>query len=271
MEKIVVTAFYHFFDFANHQAEQPILLRFCQEQSLKGTILVAKEGINSTISGSRLAINNLYQYLSDRFNIKDLIYKESLAGFKPFSKIKVRLKKEIVTMGLPNLNLNSNKATYIEPKDWDAFIADEDVIMVDTRNNYEIELGKFNEALNPNTKNFRDFPKWADENLGNYKNKKIAMYCTGGIRCEKSTSYLNELGFDQVYHLKGGVLQYFADTKNANNKWQGECFVFDDRVTVNVNLDPAYIALCNQCQQKLLPAEQQDYNLGHARFCTDCK
>jgi UPF0176 protein len=244
---VVISAFYHFAVLEDYEAMKDPLLQFCNEQGLKGTFLLAHEGINSTISGTREGIDALYQYLRNDPRLKDFSYKESFAEVQPFLKMKVRLKKEIVAMGTPDLDVDTYKGTYVAPQAWDALIADPDVLVVDTRNSYEIAVGTFEGAVNPNTRTFREFPQWAEEHLHD-KKQKIAMFCTGGIRCEKSTAYLKRMGFEHVYHLQGGILQYFADTKNAQQKWQGDCFIFDDRAVLNVDLEPNNHLLCPACQ-----------------------
>ncbi len=271
MNNFVITAFYQFFDFANYKEEQQALLSFCKDNDLKGTVLIAHEGINSTISGSRDSIDALYGYLTNHLKIKDLSYKESFADFQPFEKMKVRLKKEIVTLGVGELDVHGACGEYITPKDWDDFIAGDDVIVVDTRNQYEVNLGKFDKAIDPKTKTFRDFPEWVEKNLVSTEKKKIAMYCTGGIRCEKSTSYLKKLGFDDVYHLKGGILQYLEDTKNQNNKWQGSCFVFDNRVNLDSNLYASRTLLCRHCRANISTDDLRNAKKDDLDVCLDCR
>lgn len=244
---IVISAFYHFVMLDDYESMKEPLLKFCNDHALKGTFLLAHEGINCTISGSREAIDALYGYLRSDDRLKDFTFKESFAETQPFLRMKVRLKKEIVAMGVPDLDVDTYKGTYVAPKEWDALITDPDVVVVDTRNTYEIAVGSFDGAINPKTKTFREFPKWAEENLAD-KQQKIAMFCTGGIRCEKSTAYLKRMGFEHVYHLQGGILQYFADTKNKQQKWQGDCFIFDDRAVLNVDLEPNNNLLCPACQ-----------------------
>ncbi len=234
---VVIAAFYQFRMLENHDAIKAPLLAFCNEHGLKGTILLAPEGINSTISGSREGIDALFAHFAEIYGITDLVIKESYAETQPFNKMKVRLKKEIVAMGVEDLDVDRYCGTYVAPKDWDALIADPDVVVVDTRNDYEVMIGTFENAVNPDTKRFRDFPQWADEHLKD-KSKKIAMFCTGGIRCEKSTAYLKSQGFEDVYHLQGGILQYFEDTKNQSKKWQGGCFIFDERAVLDADLQP---------------------------------
>jgi UPF0176 protein len=239
MSHFVISTFYEFFTFSDYQSQKPPLLKFCHEHNIFGTIIMASEGINATIGATAANIAALYQYLST-IGIKDLSYKESAVDFMPFLKMKVRLKKEIVTLGVSDLAVKGNEGEYVESAQWDEFIAQDEVLLIDTRNKYETQLGKFSKSLDPETKTFKEFIPWVEKNLMPYQRKKIAMYCTGGIRCEKSTAYLKKIGFNQVYHLKGGILQYFADTANVNNKFQGSCFVFDDRVNLNDNLE----ALC---------------------------
>lgn len=265
----VISAFYQFFDFNNYQKEQKSLLSFCKNNELKGTILIADEGINSTISGSRDSIDKLYQYLANELKIKNLSYKESFAQFQPFDKIKVRLKKEIVTLGVGKLDV-SDCGEYILSRDWDDFINNDDVIVIDTRNQYEVNLGKFDKAIDPKTKTFREFPQWAMTNLTKNKEKKIAMYCTGGIRCEKSTSYLKKLGFKSVYHLKGGILQYLEDTKNQNKKWQGSCFVFDNRVNLDDNLYASRTLLCRYCSSHISTDDLKNAKKDNIDICLNC-
>lgn len=247
-EDIVIIAFYHFFDFPDFEERRNEIKQFCDEHNLKGTILVAHEGINSTISGTRNNINALIDYLKSDPRMKNLQWKESFWNDKPFQKMKVRLKKEIVRLAVEDLD-SENRGKYISPDDWDDFISRDDVINIDTRNEYETRIGTFEGSVDPDTKNFRDFPAWA-KNWAQDKDKdnlKIAMFCTGGIRCEKSTAYMKKLGFKDVYHLDGGILQYFEDTKNKNGKWKGECFVFDDRAAVDASLKPTGELRCKKC------------------------
>ena len=247
---IVVTAFYRFVDLPDYQNLKEPLLKFCGSQGLKGTILLAHEGINSTISGTREGINALYDYFNADPRFAQMTYKESLHETYPFAKLKVRLKKEIVALGRPDLNPEKQKGAYVKPQDWDQLIADPETVVVDTRNFYEYIYGTFKGALNPNTRFFRELPKWVEENLDPQKHKKVAMFCTGGIRCEKSTALLKEMGFDNVYHLEGGILQYLEDTKNANQKWEGNCFIFDDRAALGNELSANPVP-CPACGQPL--------------------
>lgn len=232
-KNIVVAAFYHFTDLPDYESLREPLKDFCDTHQLKGTILLAKEGINSTIAGSREAIDALLNYLHSDPRLQGLEHKESYCEGIPFQRMKVRLKKEIVTMGLPDIDPRYRVGEYVEPKDWNALIADPAVLVIDTRNIYEVDLGTFQKAVNPNLETFAEFPKYVQEHLSNEKNQKVAMFCTGGIRCEKASAYMLSQGFNQVYHLKGGILKYLEEVPKDESVWQGECFVFDDRVSIN--------------------------------------
>jgi UPF0176 protein len=248
--KIHIRAFYRFVEISNFIRLKKPFEQFCKAHDMKGTILLAREGINSTISAPKEVMDKFWQFMNQDTRFANMPFKESFSEKHPFEKMKVRLKKEIVRMGVENLDLNKRGA-YVKGEEWDKLISDPDVILVDTRNDYEYLLGTFQGAINPKTEDFRSFPQWVEENLDPSKHKKVAMFCTGGIRCEKSTSYLLNKGFKDVYHLDGGILQYFEDTKNKNNKWQGSCYVFDDRLAVNSNLEPVDVVLCKKCTKPL--------------------
>ena len=232
MEPYVVAAFYHFTQLEDYESLQPPLKEFCDVHQLKGTILLAKEGINSTIAGSRVAIDSLLAYLRSDRRLQDLEHKESYCQGLPFQRMKVRLKKEIVTMGVPDIDPCYQVGTYIDPQEWNALIADPDVVVIDTRNNYEVEFGTFKGAINPNLETFGEFPNYVQNQLNLDKRQKVAMFCTGGIRCEKASAYMLSQGFTEVYHLKGGILKYLEEVPDEESTWEGECFVFDDRVSV---------------------------------------
>ena len=250
MNQTIVTTFYHFINFSDFESIKPPLMTFCKSHSLKGTILLAREGINSTISGSREAIDNLYIHLREILGIENLVYKESFNEKQPFHKMKINLKKEIVALGIEGLDVENLKGQYIKPQDWDDFISADDVMLIDTRNKYETLLGSFKNAIDPRTSTFRQFPKWVKENLSEAdKAKKIAMFCTGGVRCEKSTAYLKAVGFENVYHLEGGILKYLEDTDAK--AWHGSCFVFDDRVALDKNLQADKHIHCVQCNKHM--------------------
>ncbi|MCD6035323.1 MAG: rhodanese domain protein [Rickettsiales bacterium] len=270
--QVVIAAFYRFAVLEDYEAMRPRLIAFCNRWKLKGTILLAREGINSTISGSREAIDALFAMLNEDPRLAGITWKESYADFQPFQRLKVRLKTEIVRMGKEDLNVNE-RGNYVKPAEWDALISHPDTITIDTRNDYEVKIGTFEGAVNPNTENFRDFPAWMQEWMKvqpeDVRSKPVAMFCTGGIRCEKSTALLREMGFEKVYHLEGGILQYFEDTGNKNGKWQGDCFVFDDRVAVNDRLEPSNAVICDSCNQ---PVSTDDLKAGPNRtvICMDC-
>jgi UPF0176 protein len=249
-QNYTIRAFYRFVEIDDFIRLKAPLLEFCKSIELKGTILLAREGINSTVSATHENMQKFWDYLAQDERLKDIPHKDSYAHAQPFEKMKVRLKKEIVRMGVEDINLN-NRGEYVKGEDWDRLISDPEVVLVDTRNDYEYLLGTFENALNPNTKDFRSFPQWVDENLDPTKHKKVAMFCTGGIRCEKSTALLKNKGFENVYHLDGGILKYFEDTKNKNDKWKGSCYVFDDRLAVDPELKPVDVVLCKHCTKPL--------------------
>lgn len=235
-EKFVVTTFYKFVDLPDVEEKQVKFIKFCNDHKIKGTILLAHEGINSTLTGTREAIDAFYKFITSIQEFADMEFKESFSDYLPFSKTKVRLKPEIVRLKVKNLDM-SKVGEYLDPKQWDEMISKKETILIDTRNDYEVIFGTFKNAKNPRTRNFSDLPEWVDRNLKNVdKETPIAMFCTGGIRCEKSTAYMKQVGFKNVYHLKGGILKYLEDTKDQENMWQGRCFVFDDRVAVDSEL-----------------------------------
>jgi len=233
---IVVAAFYKFVSLPDFAQMQPPLLAFCQSQGIKGTILLAQEGINSTIAGSRTAIDALVEFLQADPRLTNWEYKESYTDIPPFQRMKVRLKAEIVTLGVPEVDPNVEVGTYISPQAWNDLILDPEVTVIDTRNDYEVAMGTFKRAENPHTDSFRDFPKYVDQHLDPKLHKKVALFCTGGIRCEKASAYMLAQGFAQVYHLKGGILKYLEEIPPEESLWSGECFVFDERVTVSHEL-----------------------------------
>jgi UPF0176 protein len=231
-EPFVVATFYHFADLADYKSMRPAITDFCNSHDLKGVILLAQEGINSTIAGSRLGIDALLSYLLSDSRLQALEHKETFCDVMPYQKLRVRLKKELVKFGVSDIDPSREVGVYVEPKDWNALITDPDVLVIDTRNIYEVEFGTFKGAIDPNLDFFHEFPKYVEENLKTNKHQKIAMFCTGGIRCEKASAYMLAQGFDGVYHLKGGILKYLAEVPTEESLWQGECFVFDDRITL---------------------------------------
>ncbi len=255
IDTYIVCAMYKFVRLDHFEALRDPLLNTMKELNICGTLLLANEGINGTVAGSREGIDQLLDWLRQQPELSDIDYKESTTTKRPFLRTKVKLKKEIVTMGVEGIDPKEVVGTYIEPKDWNDLISDPDVLLVDTRNDYEVQVGTFKNAINPNTETFREFPQYVKENLDPEKHKKVAMFCTGGIRCEKSTAYLKEQGFDEVYHLKGGILKYLEEVPEDNTLWDGECFVFDDRVTVNHQLEKGNYDQCHACR---LPITEED-------------
>jgi UPF0176 protein len=252
MSNIVVAALYQFTPLQDLPELQEQLQRLCKDAQIKGILLLAHEGINGTIAGSREAINQLKAFLETRFD--GLEYKESWAESMPFYRMKVRLKKEIVTLGIPSVDPSQQVGTYVNPQDWNQLISDPDVLLLDTRNMYEVEIGTFQGATNPQTKSFSEFPDFV-KTIDKTKYKKIAMCCTGGIRCEKASSYMLSQGFEEVYHLKGGILKYLETVPQELSLWEGECFVFDGRVSVGHGLELGNLDLCHGCRN---PISEQD-------------
>jgi UPF0176 protein len=266
----VVAALYHFTCLADFKSKQVPLKAFCKQRGIKGTLLLANEGINGTVAGTREAINELLDYLRLDPSLAGLEYKESLANEMPFYRMKVKLKREIVTMGIEGVDPNQVVGTYVDAQDWNALITDPDVLLVDTRNDYEYEVGTFKQAINPKTETFREFPEYIKQNLSPSKHKKIATFCTGGIRCEKATAYMKEQGFDEVYHLKGGILKYLEEVPAEESLWEGECFVFDNRVTVKHGLEEGSYDLCHGCRHPINDADKADPKYTPGVTCPKC-
>ena len=268
-DSVVVAALYRFVALPDFEDLRQPLLDLMIESEVKGTLLLASEGINGTIAGSRAGIDRVLAWLQHDTRFKGLEAKESFVDEMPFYRTKVKLKKEIVTMGVDNIDPNDIVGTYVEPRDWNALISDPDVLVLDTRNDYEVEIGSFEHAINPKTASFRELPDYVAEHLDPTVHKKVAMFCTGGIRCEKSTAFLKQQGFDEVYHLKGGILKYLEEVPEAESKWQGECFVFDNRVTVNHQLEKGHYDQCHACRRpiteedKLSPRYQKGISCHH--------
>ncbi len=270
MANIVVCAMYKFVTLDDYQEIKQPLLDYMLEHTIRGTLLLAKEGINGTVSGTRSDIDALLAYLKKDPRLADINYKESFVEDMPFLRTRVKLKKEIVTMGVEGIDPKRVVGTYVKPKDWNQLISDPDVIVVDTRNDYEYQVGTFKNALNPNTESFRDFPEYVKQNLDPEKNKKVAMFCTGGIRCEKSTAYLKEQGFEEVYHLEGGILKYLEEVPTEDTLWEGECFVFDERVTVDHDLQKGHYDQCNACRMPITKKDQLSDKFEHGVSCPHC-
>ena len=240
MKEIVIASFYKFVSLENYESLREPFLAKMQEMNIKGTIILAAEGINGSFGGSREAMDLFYQYIRQDARLADLNFKETFDNENPFEKSKVKLRKEIVTMGVKDVDPLKTVGTYLNPEEWNELIQDPEVIIIDTRNDYEFDLGTFKNAINPNTDNFRNFPEYVQAELIERKDKKIAMFCTGGIRCEKSTAYLKDLGFPNVYHLHDGILNYIEKMPVEESLWEGQCFVFDNRVAVDENLERVY-------------------------------
>ncbi|ALM90501.1 MULTISPECIES: rhodanese-related sulfurtransferase [Alteromonas] len=270
MSKYIVCAMYKFVALENFEAMRQPLLTAMESNGIKGTLLLASEGINGTVSGTREGIDGLLQYLNADERINPISCKESLHEEQPFYRTKVKLKKEIVTMGVEGIDPRKTVGTYVKPADWNALISDPDVTVIDTRNGYEIEIGTFKHAIDPKTETFREFPEYVAKTLSPEKNKKVAMFCTGGIRCEKSTAYLKEQGFDEVYHLEGGILQYLEDVPKEESLWEGDCFVFDNRVAVNHDLEKSDYHQCYACRLPITDEDMQSEKYESGVSCPHC-
>ncbi|SFV80104.1 Rhodanese domain protein UPF0176 [hydrothermal vent metagenome] len=265
-----VCALYQFVRLDDFEAFRTPLRELMVELEVKGTILLALEGLNGTISGSKASIDGVVQFLQDDVRFDNLEIKFSHSETTPFKRLKVKLKKEIVTLGVEHIDPLSSVGTYIAPQDWNALISDPDVVLIDTRNNYEYEIGSFKGAINPNTETFREFPTYTKDNLEQYRGKKVAMFCTGGIRCEKSTAYLKSQGFDTVYHLQGGILKYLEEMDEEQSLWEGECFVFDDRVAVKHNLEQGQYDQCHACRYPITDEDKQHPHYEKGVSCPRC-
>lgn len=270
MSQIVVAALYKFVLLPDYQEIAPRLKEECDRLELKGTLLLAEEGINGTISGTRENIDSLLAYLKSDERFTDLVHKESFFEGKPFYRMKVKLKKEIVTMGVNGIDPQKIVGTYVKPKDWNALISDPEVLVIDTRNSYEYGIGTFEGAVDPKTETFREFPAYVAENLDPAKHKKVAMFCTGGIRCEKSTAYMKEQGFEEVYHLEGGILKYLEEVPEEQSLWRGQCFVFDNRVAVNHSLQKGIYDQCHGCRYPITEEDKQSDQYMVGVSCPRC-
>lgn len=253
----LVAAFYKFVSLPDFRSLRETLQQQCEKLELLGSILLAEEGINGTVSGTDQNVRQLFAELRQDARLKDLHYKESRANERPFYRMKVRLKKEIVSLGVEGVDPNRAVGEYVAPKDWNELISREDVRLVDTRNHYEFHLGTFRGAEDPKTESFRDFPEWVATHLDPQKDQEVAMFCTGGIRCEKATSYLLDQGFKRVYHLDGGILNYLETVDKEDSLWQGDCFVFDNRVTVDHDLAAGDFEVCPACRMPLTAEDRE--------------
>ncbi|WP_281560474.1 rhodanese-related sulfurtransferase [Thalassomonas sp. RHCl1] len=270
MSQYVVSALYKFVTLENFEQMRQPLLAVMEDNEVRGTLLLALEGINGTIAGPQAGIDTVLNWLKSDERLANLVHKESYNNICPFKRSKVKLKKEIVTMGVEGIDPKQVVGTYVKPKDWNALISDPEVFLVDTRNDYEIEIGTFENAVNPNTETFREFPQYVKDNMDPAKHKKVAMFCTGGIRCEKSTAYMKEQGFEEVYHLEGGILKYLEEVPEAETMWQGECFVFDDRVAVDHQLNKGQYDQCHACRMPITEADKTREAYQKGVSCHHC-
>ena len=267
---VVVAALYRFAALPDFVALKDPLYQLMIEHEVRGTLLLAKEGINGTIAGSRQGIDRILDWLKSDPRFANLEAKESYVDTPPFYRTKVKLKKEIVTMGVEGIDPKDIVGTYVEPADWNALIADPEVLVLDTRNKYEVDIGSFENAINPETDSFRELPAYVEKHLDPVKHKKVAMFCTGGIRCEKSTAFLKRQGFNEVYHLKGGILKYLEEVPETESKWRGECFVFDNRVTVNHQLEKGQYDQCHACRRPITEDDKQSPHYKKGVSCHHC-
>ena len=269
MDKITVCTLYKFVEIKNLKELKNKIISFLKENNIYGTILIANEGINGTVSGDNSKIINLINFLKSDVRFSNIEYKLSFTNKNPFYRTKVKLKKEIVTLGVKIKKTHYN-ATYINPEEWNEFIKKDDVILIDTRNKYETSIGSFINSVDPKTDSFRDFPNFVKNNLDLPKNKKIAMFCTGGIRCEKSTAYLKSKGFKNVYHLKGGILDYLKKIDEKDSLWKGDCFVFDNRVSVDHNLKKGNYDQCHACRIPITENDKKHIHYVEGVSCANC-
>ena len=270
--EILVAALYKFVEIDDLLSLQSNLYEICKKNNIMGTILIANEGINGTISGKTNEINQTISLLKSDKRFTNIEIKYSSSDKQPFHRMKVRLKKEIVTIGLPEINPNKKVGTYVKPDDWNDLISDPNVVVIDTRNKYETKIGSFENALDPETSSFREFPDWVKKFKSSKENanKKIAMFCTGGIRCEKASSLMKEEGFEDVYHLQGGILKYLETIDKENSLWNGECFVFDQRVCLTDELEVGSYKMCFACRMPITEEEMQNEKYIEGISCIYC-
>ena len=270
MSNYLVAALYKFVTLSDYQTLQEPILKVCDDHGVKGTLLLASEGINGTVAGTEESIRDLLAHLHSMPEFCDLNHKESWAEEMPFLRMKVRLKKEIVTMGVPGTDPQKIVGSYVKPENWNDLISDPDVVLVDTRNDYEVGIGTFKGAIDPKTTNFRDFPDWVQRNHNVLNKPKVAMFCTGGIRCEKSTAYMKEQGYDDVYHLEGGILKYLEEVPIEQSRWEGECFVFDNRVSIKHGLEEGSYDQCYGCRWPITEGDKTSDQYIKGVCCPRC-
>ena len=270
MELIKVASLYCFVDLVSIDEKKNQIFNLCASLNIKGLIILSREGINGTIAGEENRVDLFIQQIGNIITYVDLNLKETLAKRNPFGRMKVKIKKEIVTLGIAGISEIHDVGIYVEPNEWDELIRNRNVVTIDTRNDYEIAIGSFTGAINPKTENFSDFPEWWRANKERFEGKAIAMFCTGGIRCEKSTKLLLKEGVETVYHLKGGILNYLANSKGTGSQWKGECFVFDQRVSLGKNLKEGSCSLCFACRRPLTPDELLHPHYEEGISCRHC-
>ncbi|MCY1128079.1 rhodanese-related sulfurtransferase [Frigidibacter sp. RF13] len=267
---ITVAALYQFTAFPDPASLRGPLLAACEAGGVRGTLLLAREGINGTIAGSREGIDRVLAHIRTLPGCAEIEWKESRAETMPFGRMKVRLKREIVTMGQPDVDPLARVGNYVAPQDWNALITAPDVVVIDTRNDYEVAIGTFEGAVDPGIRTFRDFPDWWRAHSAEFEGKRVAMFCTGGIRCEKSTNFLLGEGFEDVFHLKGGILRYLEEVPEAESRWNGACFVFDQRVSVGHGLAPGDHAMCYACRRPLSAEDRARPEFEEGAACHRC-
>lgn len=270
MSGFVVAALYRFVTLEDYRELREPLLDECLAAGVKGTLLLAVEGINGTIAGSRDGIDRVLAWLRSDPRLAALEHKESVDDEMPFYRMKVKLKREIVTLGVAGIDPNRVVGTYVAPRDWNALVNDPEVVLIDTRNRYEIDIGSFRGAVDPATTSFREFPRYVRENLDPARHKKVAMFCTGGIRCEKASAYMLQEGFEEVYHLQGGILKYLEEVPEEESTWEGECFVFDNRVAVNHRLEKGRYDQCHGCRHPITAQDKVSDRYQQGVCCPHC-
>ena len=273
MSAYLTAALYQFVDLPDFAGLRDPLQACCEANHVKGTLLLAREGINGTIAGSETGVKAVLAFLRADPRLARLPHKESWSDHPPFHRMKVRLKKEIVTLRVPGLDPSKTVGQYVKPQDWNALLADPDVVVIDTRNDYEVAIGTFDGAVNPNIKTFTELPAWLDAQpalQGEGRKPKVAMFCTGGIRCEKSTALMKMRGFDEVYHLEGGILKYLEEVPPEQSTWRGDCFVFDERVSVGHGLAQGPHELCRSCRWPLAPEDKASPHYIKGVSCAHC-
>jgi UPF0176 protein len=273
LDKYIISTFYKFLVLENYKELKIKFDKSLSKTNIKGTILLANEGVNGTIAGSESDLKKFFLYMDKFSQFKDITPKFSSSNKNPFLRMKVRLKKEIVTIGIPEVSPSNLVGKYLNVEEWNEFLNESDSMIIDTRNDYEVSIGTFKNSINPKIKSFRNFPNWVQKNLIDKKvskKSKIGMFCTGGIRCEKSTSYLKQLGFENVFHLDGGILKYLENVKSDENEWKGECFVFDYRVSLNDSLEKGEYDMCYACRMPLSKENKKNKHYLKGQSCEYC-